>query len=235
MAEVFAYSVIIPTYQEEDCLRNCIRQVRGITNSVEIVVSDGGSSDATPRIAMEEGSRFVSSPLGRGPQCNAGVLKASGEILLFLHADTSLPPNAFNILDRYFSDPSVQVGSFRLAFDNDHLLLRFFAWFSRLDSIFTRFGDQCIVVRRSYFEQIGGFPDVPLFEDVEFFREARKGTTIQVFPSPVITSARRFIRNGIIRQQIANGYAMIKYLLGTSAEDLAGHYDKGKPPCLQQR
>lgn len=219
-----SFSVIIPTLNEAARVRRTIRHVRELYPAVEIIVVDGGSGDGTVEQSLREGAKVVESCCGRGNQCNAGARQASGEILLFLHADTSLPNRAFDLLTRCFNNPQTQIGTFRLKFDRDKWILGVYAYFSCFDSIFTRFGDQCIVVRRAFFEEIGGFPEWPLFEDVHFLRRARKHTRIVSFPSAVSTSARRFIKIGIIRTQLINGWLILKYLCGVSPEKLAEQY-----------
>jgi len=104
------------------------------------------------------------------------------------------------------------------------------AWFSRFDSVFTRFGDQGIVVRRPFYEQLGGFPPWPLFEDVEFLRRARRLTRGWSFPADVTTSARRFRRHGVLRQQLQNTRLLLRFLAGTSPERLAAEYRAAPPP-----
>jgi len=221
------FSVIIPTLNEAARISRTIRHVRELYPAVEIIVADGGSDDGTVEQSLQESAKIVVSCCGRGNQCNAGARQASGEILLFLHADTSLPNQAFDLLTRYFNNPQIRIGTFRLKFDRDKWILGIYAYFSRFDSIFTRFGDQCIVVRRAFFEEIGGFPEWPLFEDVHFLRQARKRTRIISFPAEVNTSARRFIEIGIIRTQLINGWLVLKYLCGVSPDKLAEQY-RGK-------
>ena len=111
-----------------------------------------------------------------------------------------------------------------MRFDLKHWFLNISGYLTRFDSILTRFGDQCIVVRKDFFNELGGFPDWPLFEDVEFLRRARKRTRIQSFPLEVVTSARRFKKNGIYRQQIFNGLLVLQYLLGADVKKLAEKY-----------
>src|SRR5262249_18424664 len=130
----------------------------------------------------------------------------------------------FSVLTRFFQDSSVKIGTFRLSFDHPNSWLRFYAFFTRFDSMFTRFGDQCIAVRKSFFEELGGFPDWPLFEDVHFLRTARKKTRIVSFPASVVPSARRFSRIGMIRTQLLNGWLVLQYLLGVSPQKLAAQY-----------
>jgi hypothetical protein len=127
-------------------------------------------------------------------------------------------------MTNYFTDPNIQIGTFRLAFDSQNAMLRFYCSFTKFDSMFTRFGDQCIVIRKSFFNEIGGFPDWPLFEDVHLLRLARRRTKIISFPSRVITSARRFVARGIIRTQILNGFLLLLYLCGVSPILLANWY-----------
>lgn len=220
------FSVIIPTIQEEETLWKCVQRVRLIEPKMEIVIADGGSSDATIDIAQRENTIVCCSPRGRGRQLNAGARCSSGEVLLFLHADTLLPLDAVEVLREQFGNEATQVGTFRLTFDVKHPLLALYSFCSRFDSVFTRFGDQCIAVRKSFFQQIGGFPDWSLFEDVQFLRRARARTRVHSFRSEVTTSARRFVAHGILRQQIRNGICLVKYFLGGSPERLALQYEK---------
>jgi len=218
------YSVIIPTYNEAANIQKTTQHIRKLVPDTQVIVVDGGSNDATVALARSENAEVVLSRAGRGVQCNAGARHATGEILLFLHADTFLPANAFELLTKFFSDGKTQIGTFRLSFDEQRPLLRFYCSFTRFDSIFTRFGDQCIVVRKSFFDQIHGFPDWALFEDVELLRTARRYTSIVSFPAEVITSARRFVKMGIIHTQLVNGVLLLLYFLGVSPSKLARLY-----------
>ena len=220
------YSVIIPTWNEEETIGDCINSIRTANQETEILLSDGGSWDKTIRIAKELNCKVISSPKGRGIQSNVGASCASGSILLFLHGDTLLPPDAFEIIDKQFEDQSVQIGTFRISFDHNHWLLNFYAWFTQFDFIFSRFGDQCIIVRRRFFDNLGGFPKWKLFEDVDFLRKARRVTKIHSLPAKVKTSARRFLKNGILRQQIQNGWLILLYFLGFGGNRLYLKYEK---------
>jgi rSAM/selenodomain-associated transferase 2 len=218
-------SVIIPTWNEEAHIGDAISSIRNLSSNVQIIVADGGSTDETIPIARDLGAEFVVSGRGRGVQCNAGARSAKSKLLMFLHADTVLARNAFTVLSEFFHEEDIQIGTFRLRFDHDHWMLRFYSAFTRYDSLFTRFGDQCIVVRKSFFESIGGFPDWPLFEDVHFLRLARRKTSVVSFPTTVTTSARRFLKIGIVRTQMINVALFSAYLLGASPQKLQVIYE----------
>lgn len=224
-------SVIIPTLNEQPLISAAIESVRRSLPTAEIIVADGGSDDRTVAEAASAGARIVRSAKGRGPQCVAGASAAAGEWLLFLHADTSLPLHAAAVLGDFFARPDAQVATFRLRFDEAGWFLWSCAWLSRIDSVFTRFGDQGIVIRRTFYDSLGGFPDWPLFEDVELLRRARRVTRVWSLPANVTTSARRFRRRGPVRQQLQNASLLLRFLLGTSPESLAATYRTEPSPA----
>ncbi len=218
------FSVIIPALNEADHITACVQAVRQLDPTVEVIVADGGSRDETPALARAAGARVVLAPRGRGPQLNAGAASASGDIFVFLHADTRLPANAFPLLRAMFADPQVQVAKFRLSFDDPDWLLALAARLMWFDSLLTSYGDQCMVMRRDLFHTLGGFPDWPLFEDVELFRRARAHTRVHVVPAQVVTSARRFRANGILRQLLRDFWLWLQYLGGVSPYEIARQY-----------
>jgi rSAM/selenodomain-associated transferase 2 len=220
------FTVIVPALNEETVIGTCLWRIRDVLPDAEIIVADGESSDQTRSLAEHFGAMVIRGQPGRGCQLNQGAAASSGDVLLFLHADTHLPPNTGPILEDYFVPREAQIGTFRLAFDVRHWFLGASAALTRFDSMFTRFGDQCITVRRSFFKALGGFPDWPIFEDVEFLRRARRLTRIHSFPAAVETSGRRFIRRGIYRQQFLNAYLVLLYLMKRSPEELALRYDQ---------
>ncbi|MDX1687462.1 MAG: TIGR04283 family arsenosugar biosynthesis glycosyltransferase [Candidatus Promineifilaceae bacterium] len=220
------FSVVIPTLNEATVIGEQVRRTLALEPGAEVIVADGGSDDATAALAAQAGAIVVEGRRGRGSQLNAGAAQATGDVLLFLHADTQLPANAFSLLRERFAAGDAQIGTFRLAFDQAHWLFAVYTFFSRFDSVFTTFGDQCIVVRRSFFLTLGGFPDWPLFEDVALLQKARRQTRVHSFPAAVVTSARRFEREGIVRQSLRNGWYVLRYLLGASPWDLAASYER---------
>lgn len=228
-----SFTVIIPALNEAKFIEETMQRVRELNHTAQIIVADGQSSDATIHLSRKAKAEVVFSRRGRGSQCNTGAAKASGDVLLFLHADTLLPENAFELLTHYFKDENVKIGTFRLAFDADKAMLRFYSAFTRFDSMFTRFGDQCIVIRKSFFIELGGFPDWPLFEDVHLLRIARRQTKIISFPSAAVTSARRFMIQGIIRTQLFNGCLLLLYFLGVSPVLLANWYTSRRGDLLK--
>jgi rSAM/selenodomain-associated transferase 2 len=218
------YSVVIPTLNAEEFLDRCLSSVKRARKEVEIIVVDGSSTDRTYERACKEGVLFEHSLPRRGYQLNQGAKRASGEIILFLHADTFLPSDAFSVIDASFDDHAVNLATFQLKFDHDHWLLRLYGKMSKIDSLWTTFGDQCIVVRKDFFEYLGGFPDWPLFEDVEFLRNARQEVKVNILDSEVVTSSRKFVRNGMLKQQIKNGWLICQYLKGVPPEKLFYEY-----------
>ncbi len=223
---MITFSVIIPTLNEEKLIGTCIRHLRQLDPNVEIIVADGKSDDKTAQVAAELGTIVASSERGRGYQCNAGATRASADVLLFLHVDTKLPSHAFTQLGLFFHNRKVNVGVFRLRLDVKHPFLDLYARCNRFDSVLTRFGDQAIAIRTSFFHAIGGFPKWILYEDVRLLQKARKRTHVYLFPGTVVTSARRFVEKGIIRQCCRDMWYMLSYLVGVSPSRLAVKYNR---------
>lgn len=199
-------SVIIPTLNEAESLPETLARTRqALTPGDEIIVTDGGSDDGTPEIAKAAGAQVVAAPRGRGTQMNTGVWVARGDVLLFLHADTHLPPDAGAQIRRALEQPLVLGGNFHLKFDKPDLMARLFAHVynarSRRQRIF--YGDSAVWVRRAVFTALGGFPPSRLMEDYAFCLALRAeagsrhpdqplSQTLPLLPGPVVTSARRF-------------------------------------------
>jgi rSAM/selenodomain-associated transferase 2 len=226
-------SIVIPTLDEEAAVAATLESVRRSVPDGEIVVADGGSRDRTVELARRHpGVRVVTADGGRGPQMNAGAAAAAGDALLFLHADTRLPPDAGRLVAEALAEPGVVGGSFVLAFDASHPLLWLSSLPSRLNLPWATYGDQAFFCRREAFERAGGFPPHPLFEDVALQSHIRKLGRCVKIRRPVITSARRFLRVGILRQQLLNLALLTAYHLGVSPVRLAGWY--GREPTRRR-
>jgi hypothetical protein len=224
-------SVVVPTRHLGTALRERCTRTAACLPGAEIILcepDDLGPFAAEPD--LPEGWQLVRAPRGRGIQCNGGARAATGEFLMFLHDDTDLPRDAAAVLATAFRDPRIGMACFRLAFDQRHWLLDAYAWGSRFESRLTTFGDQAMTIWRDLFEAVGGFPDWPLFEDVELARRVRqcnhRCSRIAKLPSAVTTSASRFLANGPARQQLANGLLLARFLLGAPPERLAAIYER---------
>ena len=217
-------SIVIPTLNEEGVVGTVVRTARRQPAPLEVLVVDGGSTDATREEARTAGATVVDAPRGRGPQFNRGADAARGDLLLFLHADTHLPPDGLTRIRRALADPEVSAGTFRLHFDDASPLLRFYAWCTRWPWIRLCFGDRGLFVTRDAFEAVGGYPDWPIFEDLELAARLQEHGGFRFLDAAVTTSARRFRRNGILRQQLQNLYLWLHYVAGADPERVAHRY-----------
>lgn len=222
-------SIIIPTLNEERTIGPTLRRVHQQAGPVEVLVADGGSTDDTRSVADEHGATVLETPCGRAAQMNHGAERSTGRILLFLHADTRLPPSGVSRIRRVLSAPGATAGTFRLRFDDPTPLLRLYAWCTRWPWIRLCFGDRGQFVERSVFEAVGGFPDWPIFEDLELAARLHAHGGFRFLDSAVTTSARRFRRHGPLRQQLRNLYLWSHYLWGTDPEQVAHLYHDPPP------
>lgn len=218
-------SVIIPTYNESETIRDTVDHLRAWSDVLEIIVVDGGSSDGTVHLVEPE-IRLIHAPRGRASQMNEGARLASGEILLFLHSDTRLPGNFLKQIEHALSDSSVVGGAFKVKIDQPGLFFQLASLGSNLRAAATGiyFGDQAIFVREDVFHQIGGFPLIELMEDWEFSLGMRRVGKTQLLPGPVTTSARRWLIHGKWRTAWLMHKIKTLYLLGTSPQDLKKMY-----------
>lgn len=218
-------SVIIPTLGEEVELPATLASVREQPGPFEVIVADGGSVDATREIAEGDPDvTLVASARGRARQMNTGAAHASGDVLLFLHADTRLPPGAFDRIRIALAAPDAAAGCFRLRFDREGFWL--WLWSRRVWMRWHRwaFGDRALFVRRSAFDAVSGFPDQPVFEDLDMVQALRRQGRFVFLDDAVTTSARRFERGGALRQQLRNAALWTAWLLGVDPERAARFY-----------
>lgn len=216
-------SVIIPTLNEAEGIGASLDSIIKQQGEFEIIVVDGGSVDGTPDVCRSH-ARVISGERGRAVQMNTGARSACGEVLLFLHADSLLSGNALAKLRSVLVDPRIIGGTFTLRFDSQQFLLRLIAFFTRFRFRFFHYGDQGIFVRRTIFEEVGGFREIPIMEDIDFLQRLRRVGRMTLIKQPVTTSARRFLHTGIIRQQILNIVLVILYFLGVNPEGLSKCY-----------
>jgi rSAM/selenodomain-associated transferase 2 len=216
-------SVVIPALNEAEKIEACLRSVVSQQGEFEIIVVDGNSIDRTAEIAKRHASVIITER-GRALQMNAGASKARGEALFFLHADSTLHPGALTELRRVLEDPQVVGGTFTLKFDSNKFPLNLYSFLTRFKPRFFHYGDQGIFVRRTVFDCLEGFKELPLMEDVDFLRRLRATGRVALIRLPVTTSARRFLEHGLVRQQLLNGFLVALYLLGVKPETLSRWY-----------
>jgi rSAM/selenodomain-associated transferase 2 len=221
------FSIIMPVLNEEAVLEQQLCQLARVRApyDCELLIVDGGSVDQTVAIAQRFG-RIISSPRGRATQMNKGAAVATGDIFIFLHADSMLPDDAFMAIERACAAPGVVGGAFRLCFNCSQLAYRLVAFITNLRSrwrgIFT--GDQAYFVRAGSFRAIGGFPDMTLMEDVEIIKRLRKIGRLVLLSHYVTTSARRHMKVGLARSVLFMWYLRTLYRFGVSPEQLQRKY-----------
>jgi rSAM/selenodomain-associated transferase 2 len=220
-------SVVIPTLDEEQRLPAAIQSVRA---DADVIVVDGGSRDATRAVAAAEGARVLESPRGRGRQLDEGARAATGDWLVFLHADTRLEAGWADALAALPAD--VVGGAFRFAVDSPRAAFRAVerAVRLRLRLFALPYGDQGIFVRREVYARIGGVPHLPLMEDVAFVARLRRAGRLAFPPVRAFTSARSWDRYGIVGTTLRNWWLIGLYAGGQSPEGLARRYGRSCPP-----
>lgn len=222
-------SVIIPVLRESEGVNRVISAIplQSQGGLHELIIVDGDPSGDT--IKTIEDPRIITTiaKQGRASQMNHGASLATGDILLFLHADTLLPPDAFPLIRNALADLSVVGGCFNLGVASDRVLFRVTERYVACRTRLTRipFGDQAIFIRKTYFDTIGGYRDIPIMEDVDLMRSIRKrGGRISIIPTRVMTSARRWEREGIVFATLRNWSLQTLYCWGVPPEKLARFY-----------
>jgi len=222
-------SIIVPVLNEEAALPVLLKQLEKLEDDFELIISDGGSTDKTLTIAKKhysKGARAINSPCGRARQMNAGARVASGDLLLFLHADTYLPQDALRAIVDSMHDEEIAGGRFKLKLDNPALPYRLVgAMINMRDKLFGGFtGDQAIFIRKTVFERLGGFREIDLCEDLDMARRLKKEGRVIRLPLPVTTAARRWEKSGLVKTILLMWLIRILFYAGVSPERLAKLY-----------
>jgi rSAM/selenodomain-associated transferase 2 len=228
-------SIVIPALNEAAGIERAIASTRPSQNT-EVIVVDGGSSDGTLSLVQNMGVKAIASPAGRAYQMNLGAQVATGDILLFLHADTCLPPG-FDVLVRAALSPNPQsthktpiAGAFLLKIDANSMNLRWVewgvAWRSRVLQM--PYGDQALFLRADTFHKIDGFPALPIMEDFELVRRLKRMGKIVIISAPVVTSARRWLQRGVFATTAINQMVVLGYFLGINQKRLRQFYRRQK-------
>lgn len=215
-------SVIIPTLNEGELIGEAIDSaIAG--SSVEIIVVDGGSRDRTFDVAASKCVRVISAPRGRALQMNAGARIAGGNLFVFLHADTVLPPDFARLVRELLADPQNSAGAFGFALEGSSWKHRAITWGANARSRFLSlpYGDQALFMRRSVFETLGGYPEIAVMEDFELVLRLRRIGRIAVAPALVRTSSRRWWRQGFLRTILINQCCTLAHLAGVSSNRIA--------------
>ncbi|MHC4488682.1 MAG: TIGR04283 family arsenosugar biosynthesis glycosyltransferase [Planctomycetota bacterium] len=228
----YKFSIIVPVLNEQGQINSFIDKIKGqdFDGTHEIIVVDGDPHGGTIKVVQDSDVICLNSARGRGRRMNIGAARASGDTLLFLHADTRLPQGALKKIVDVLENPKYVGGAFDLCIDSNRWILKYISarasWRSRLNRI--PYGDQAIFMRKNYFEKIGGFRDIPLMEDVDLMRRIKKdGKEIHILRDKVVTSARRWENEGAVYTTLRNQVIVMLYYLGVSPHKLAKLYKFG--------
>ncbi|MGD0278386.1 MAG: TIGR04283 family arsenosugar biosynthesis glycosyltransferase [Smithella sp.] len=226
------FSIIIPVFRETAIINRTIDTIMALNDhddldDLEIIVVDGrADGDTIKEIKHDEVIKII-SPKGRGRQFNCGAAKATGDVLIFLHADTILPATALDRISEVMKNIFCIGGAFDLSIESDRFAFRIIEIMGSLRSRLTRlpYGDQAIFIRTDFFRKIGGFKEIPLMEDVELMQRIKKNKAqIIILKDRVLTSPRRWEKEGIIFCTLRNWLLAILFSLGIKPETLARFY-----------
>jgi rSAM/selenodomain-associated transferase 2 len=225
-------TIVLPVLNEAAIVVAALQSLAPLrARGAEIIVADGGSHDGTARLAEPLADRIITVRRGRGAAMNAGAALGTGDALLFLHADTALPDSADRLIDAALARRAW--GRFDLRIAGRHPLLaviaRLINWRSRATGIAT--GDQAIFVSRKAFEAVGGFPDLPLMEDIAISRRLKRLCPPFCIATPAVTSGRRWERNGVLSTILLMWRLRLSYYLGVEPALLAKLYDAPRSPA----
>ncbi len=221
-------SIIIPALNEAANIQKTLAAAKASVNT-EVIVTDGGSQDGTAELARAMGVQILVEKTGRANQMNAGALAATGEILMFLHADTQLPKGFDAMVRQALSAEGAIAGAFELGIDREGRSLRLIEKGANWRSRFLQmpYGDQAIFIWACVFKSIGGFAEMPIMEDFHLMRQLRRLGKINIIPCSVLTSARRWQKLGVLKTTLLNQLVIIAYFLGVPPHRLADWYRRG--------
>jgi len=221
------FSIIIPTLNEQKTIQSCLSALQPLRNDCEIIIVDAGSNDQSI-LPTPLADRIITSEKGRALQMNTGASHATGDILIFLHADTYLPKHALQLIEQHIGGNRVW-GRFDIRLSGDHFMLKVIArmmnWRSRLTGIAT--GDQVIFVTREAFAAVGHFPEIALMEDIALSKALKKISPPICINAKVTSSGRRWERNGIYSTILLMWSLRLRYFFGADPQLLAALYSRG--------
>jgi rSAM/selenodomain-associated transferase 2 len=229
-------TIVLPVLDEAAIIVDALQALGPVrARGAEVIVADGGSSDGTANLAQPFADRVIAAPRGRGAPMNAGAALGTGEMLLFLHADTTLPDDADRLVARALAQRAW--GRFDLRIAGRHPLLsivaRMINWRSRITGVAT--GDQAIFVTREAFDAVGGFPDLPLMEDIAISRKLKRLCRPHCIATAVVTSGRRWEYHGVMRTIVLMWRLRLAYYFGVEPARLAMRYGHVPPSAAQSR
>jgi len=222
------FSIIIPTLNEENTIEGCLTPLLPLRNECEIIIADGGSIDNTRILAERLVDKVITSERGRSKQMNNGARQATGDMLIFLHADTCLPENALQLIRLKICSARLW-GRFDIQLSGAPLMLKVISqmmnWRSRLTGIAT--GDQVIFVSRSVFDKVGQYPEISLMEDIALSKALKNISPPICLKDKVISSGRRWEQNGVVKTILLMWCLRLRYYFGADPELLAFLYANG--------